>query len=190
MKERVESFIKEKNDEYDRLIKLKVECERNAFLDKYGMYEKVYAPSNLASNDYLGLSDQYPYSEKRGEIIYRYKKVYMSISDEEFEAMKEAADRVSDIEPPSAVMANSSRQFMGFQSKMAIAILVVAMLMALVSFILGIVLGNSLGFLGFNGGIMLLVWVIGGIVTTFILGFATVIDELKKQTGILEKVKI
>ncbi len=146
-----------KLEEYFSKAKAVQKENRDKHLIELGLYEKFYSPDGSYSPEYH-LVD-YTDGENR---MKHYKTVLIEVTDEEYEQILEAErNKIS----------RNQRSSNGI----AIALTVIAILTYTVGFILGIVLGNQLGF-----SYTVIWWTASVVSGTMILGFAEIIKLLDK----------
>lgn len=150
MREVVQNYIKKKKDEAKKSLAVSLD-----------LYEKVYSDSNLYSNEF-------PFSEWKGEnkneLVY-YKKLYVSLTDEEYEAL---------VKLPKKSKASEMPKFF----------YTVGVIIMIIGFILGICLSNVpeesyySDEESFSFTLCLIYWVSGFIAGLFTLGFGKIIELL------------
>lgn len=135
-------------------LKNKMEEKEKVLID-LGLYEKVYSPDDDYSVEYSWVEWDNELSKNR-----YYKKVVVQVSDEEYEEIKKY----------------SSKEVKKEKNVIATILTVVAWIMYIGGFILGIVLGSTLG--GDSFIFVLIYWIAFFIGGTMYLAFAEIIKLL------------
>lgn len=154
MNKMVEEYINSKRkEEREKYLK-----DKNETLIKLGIYEKVYSPINM-------LSEEYPWiewdDEKEDELYY--KKVAADVSDEEYEEILRLNKEIKQKQQSQ-------------QNPIAMTLMVIAV----ITYIAGFIAGIALGWDGYDFNIMIafIYWCVAFISGTMLLGFAEIIKLL------------
>lgn len=142
-----------------------LEKEKRKNLINLGLYDKIYAPDNIQT-------DEYPLSEWDNTVLIRkyYKAVPFKVTDEEYQQIIKLSQKPK-VLPTSKPDKNTIAKFLT----------VIAWITFICGFIAGIIWGNLLGdgegaLVGFI--FMLLFWFAAFISGTLFLGFAEIIELL------------
>jgi len=165
MNEILNNYFKKKEKEQ----KARLQMQRNDLLLSEGLYQKVYSEKDVYEYD-----PEYPNSEldPQTQKVKYYKKVPIEITDEEYE-------RVIELSEPK----NNKEQ----KNSVASVLTVIAWIVFIAGFIVGIVLGNVEVTRGtyftytdteFSFTIALTYWAVSFVSGIFILGFAEIIKLL------------
>lgn len=153
----VENFLREQK-EADRL---KHQNEKNRVMLELGLVQKVYS-------DNIEYTEDFPYSEfdaQKGRLVW-YQVTGANISDEEYEEVKKYARHIPEEKGNNSV---------------ALMLKVIAWIVFIGGFILGIVLGSEAADYNseFAFSVALIYWGIALVSGTLFLGFAEVINLLE-----------
>ncbi len=169
MDERVEKYIKEKEAE----VKEKYEKEKEKKLVALGLVEKEYSPDGEYSNEF-------PYHDLISQKYYR--KVPIKITDEEYQEILKCSTGTSEQEEETTT-----------GNTVSIILKVIAWVIFIGGFVLGIILGYSFGsgvafYYGYGSEFSalpaLICWASAFISGISFLGFAEIIkllDEIKRK---------
>ncbi|MBQ9248643.1 MAG: hypothetical protein IJ171_08685 [Ruminococcus sp.] len=188
MDPKIQKAVEEKNSEYELMQKAKTEEEKINILDKMGLYTKEYISPKGRFGYSKEEAENYPFTEIVNGGVKRYRKVYQEVTDEEYETLKSAAQRIADNEVESGEV-----KINGYQNELAKFMLILSVVIYIAFFIIGIVMGNNTlesylsSYSTFSFGAAMLYWVIGIIAGTMMLGFAHIVEHLYKQTLLLIK---
>lgn len=162
-------------------------AEKNRLLEHVGLYEIEYA-SRMNSPEQLNL---YPYSETVDGVTKRYRKIYLDVTDEEYQALKDAVGTITEEKE------QQKERFLQFDADisesctLAKILCILAVVLYFSFFILGFVMGNSSvtnvlsGHREFSFGTAFIYWIAGVFSGTLLLGFSDIVDQQHKQTELL-----
>jgi len=174
MNPKLEKYLFEKREERQNLINQK----KNELLLREGLYEEVLVGRGQVESYEKNVESKWNFST--GEFEY-FKQIPIKISDEEYEVLKEVCAPLEE-----EVLDNTV-------NKIGIALTVIAYVVYLCGFILGIVMGNveveggylyTYSYTEFSFAIAVVYWAVSLISGTMFLGFAEIIkllDAIKRK---------
>ena len=191
MRPEIQEIIDRKTAEHEKQAAEKRQKEKIELMDKFELYKKEYYVTEGNDYGWEQLDNKYPEVEWTAEgEPRRYKKVYFDLTDEEFDALKNAAELAAQDGEKEKTEASDLSEY---QDKVAKVLMVLAFLSYAAFFVIGIIMGNNNieKYLSsrseFSFGAALVYWVAGFISGTLILGFAHIVEHLSKQTIMLNK---
>lgn len=174
MNPKLEKYLFEKKEERQKLINQK----KNELLMREGLYDEVLIGRGKTESYEENVESKWNFSTEEFE---HYKQVPIKISNEEYEALKQVCAPLEE-----EISDNTG-------NKIAIALTIIAYVVYLCGFILGIVMGNveveggylyTYSYTEFSFAIALTYWAVSLISGTLFLGFAEIIkllDDIKRK---------
>ena len=192
MNQAVQSFIDQKNKEYEAAKT----AERNSFYNKFNLSTKVYEDTEehgkLSSKE---KAEKYPFVDYSNGTSRRYRIVYPEFTDLEFETMKKAQERVDEVNSEAKI--NKENDVSSKGSALATFLLVLAIVIFFAALIIGIEMGNKAGAFNayssysssrFDLGTASIYWGIGVFSGSVMLGLSDIVDHVNKQTNLLRAI--
>lgn len=165
MNERLKYYL----DEHNKRDNLRQDDERAKALIEAGLYDRVYSPDNI-------LSDEYPETEWDDEIYVNrfYKAVPIDITDEEYEEFRKVYEREKKFDEEDSDSES-------YSNPVATALNVIAAIIIIAGLIVGAVCGNvDVGYSHkeFSLAVAMVYWAVALVSGTLIVGLAQIIKLL------------
>lgn len=191
MNQTVQSFIDQKNKEYEA-VKMD---EKQKFYEKHGLSKNVYMDEEVTGRlNAKEKAEKYPYIDYINGSGRRYRLEYPQFTDSEFEAMKKAQERVDAARDDAAIKPETVKER---TSTLSTVLVVLAVVLYIAALIAGITAGQSSAALkdyysyrsnSFDLEVAIIYWGVGLFAGTVMLGFADIVDHLNKQTDLLRAI--
>ena len=185
MSQAVQDFIDQMKVEY---AKARIE-EKKALVDRVGLYEKEFYDKKTVKDQgkrKAEIEKEYPFVTYESGVQQRYKKIYPELTNEEYETVKTLQESIDKVQQNK--QKNESKKVSSTGSGIATALTLFAIVLYFGAFIAGIVMGNADSIRGFNLGSAIIYWMAGAFSGTLLLGFASVVENLKIQTELLKEI--
>ncbi len=184
----VQAFIDQKNKEFEAAKS----AEKQNFYNRNNLSTRVFEGTETTGKlSAKEKAEMYPFIDYSSGANRRYRILYPEFTDEEFEAMKKAQERVDTINSSSKILKENDANKKG--STLSTALVILALVVYVAAFIVGIEMGNKANLLNvyssyssnFDLGTAVIYWGIGLFSGTVMLGFASIVDHMNKQTALL-----